>query len=98
MLISQRVFIKSFCKRQFPHKSGNLSFIITTIKNKLTDLWNRLQQKRLDKHFLCDKFRQVAQNAVASTGGPHRSNLGPYQIMARYLRPPTLKPRLDILS
>ena len=32
------VFIKSFCKSQFPHKSVNLSFIITRMKNKLTDL------------------------------------------------------------
>ena len=27
-----------FCKSQFPHESVNLSFIITNIKNKLTDL------------------------------------------------------------
>jgi len=32
--ISQKVFIKSFCKSQFPQKSVNVSFIIT----KLTDL------------------------------------------------------------
>jgi len=35
--ISQKVFIKSFGKSQFTHKSVNLSFIITNIKNKLTD-------------------------------------------------------------
>ena len=29
-LISQNVFIKSFCQSQLPHKSVNLSFIITT--------------------------------------------------------------------
>ena len=38
VIISQKVFIKSFGKSQFPHKSANVSFIITNIKNKLTDL------------------------------------------------------------
>ena len=37
-VISQNVFIKSFCKRQFPHKSVNLSFINTNTKNKLMNL------------------------------------------------------------
>ena len=36
-VLSQRVFIKSFCKSQFPHKSVNLSFTITNMMNKLTD-------------------------------------------------------------
>ena len=36
--ISQKVFLKSFCKNQFPHKSVNLSFSITNVENKLTDL------------------------------------------------------------
>ena len=31
-------FCKSFCKSQFPHKSVNLSFIITNIKSQLTDV------------------------------------------------------------
>ena len=35
--ISQKVFITSFLKSQFPHKSVNLSFIIATMKDKLTD-------------------------------------------------------------
>ena len=35
--IPQKVLIKLFCKSQFPHKSVNLSFIITNIKIKLTD-------------------------------------------------------------
>ena len=38
VLISLKVFIKSFCKSQFPHKSVNLSFIITDLKDKLTSL------------------------------------------------------------
>ena len=36
--ISQNLFVKSFCKSQFPHKSVNLSFSITNVKNKFTDL------------------------------------------------------------
>ena len=36
VLISHKVLIKSFWTSQFPHKSVNLSFIITNIKNKLT--------------------------------------------------------------
>ena len=31
-MISQKVFIKSFCKSQIPHKSVNLSFIVTNIQ------------------------------------------------------------------
>ena len=36
---SHKVFTKSFCESQFPHKSVNLSFGIAHIKNKLTDLY-----------------------------------------------------------
>ena len=36
--ISPKVFTKSLCKSQFPQKSVNLFFIITNIKNKLTNL------------------------------------------------------------
>ena len=68
MLISHKVFIKSFCKSQSSHKSVNLSFIVTNIKNELTNLCgNRLLPndfmntfcerevtfaKRLSEHFL----------------------------------------------
>ena len=38
-LISRRVVLKSFCKREFPHKSVNLFFILVIVKDKLTDLW-----------------------------------------------------------
>ena len=31
VLISHKVFLKSFCKSQFPHKSVNLFFIIATV-------------------------------------------------------------------
>ena len=37
-LVSQKVFMKMFCKSQFPHKSVNVSCIITNIKNEFTDL------------------------------------------------------------
>ena len=36
--ISQKVFTKLLSKSQSPHKSVNFSFIITNIKDKLTDL------------------------------------------------------------
>ena len=36
--IAQKTFTKSFFQSQFPYKSVNLSFIITNVKNKLTDL------------------------------------------------------------
>jgi len=51
-LISQKVFIKSFFKSQFPHKSVKLSFIITNMKNKLTNLrGNRLLQNDMTNDF-----------------------------------------------
>ena len=37
-LISRKVFSQSVCKSQLPHKSANLSFTVTNIKNKLTGL------------------------------------------------------------
>ena len=44
-LIRHKVFIKSFCKSQFPHKSVDLSFILVIIQDKLTSLCgNRLLQ------------------------------------------------------
>jgi hypothetical protein len=47
-LISQKVLVKSFSKIQLPHKSVNVSFIITNVKNKLTDVCgNRLLQNGL---------------------------------------------------
>ena len=37
-LIAHKVFLRSFCKIQLPHKSINLSTTITNMNNKLTDL------------------------------------------------------------
>ena len=34
-----KLFLKSFCRSQLPHKSVNLSFTVTYVKNKLTDLY-----------------------------------------------------------
>jgi len=38
-LFSHKVFSKSFDRSQLPHKSVNLSFTITNVKNKLMDLY-----------------------------------------------------------
>jgi len=35
--ISQKVFIESSYKSQFPHNSVNLLFVLVIIKDKLTD-------------------------------------------------------------
>ena len=37
-VISHTAFLKSFRRSQVPHKSVNISFTITCIKNKLTNL------------------------------------------------------------
>ena len=37
--ISQNMFIRSFCKSQFPHKSAKISFVLVIIKDMLTDLY-----------------------------------------------------------
>jgi len=37
--ISHEVFITSFCKSPFSHKSVNVFFILVTVKDDLTDLW-----------------------------------------------------------
>jgi len=36
-LISHKIFLKSFCRSQLPHKSVNSSFTIVNIENRLTD-------------------------------------------------------------
>ena len=51
--IPDKVFSKSFCRSQLPHKSIKFSFTITDTKNQLTDLCvNQLLQKTLEKHFV----------------------------------------------
>ena len=50
--ISQKVFIKSFCKGEFPPKSVNVSFIITHMKNRMTDLCrNPILQNNFENTF-----------------------------------------------
>ena len=52
MLISQKVTLKSFRKRQFPHNPGNLFFVLVIVKDT-TDLWGGVTSaKRLQKHFV----------------------------------------------
>ena len=38
-LISQKVFLKSFYKSQFPHEPINLFFILLIVEDELTSLW-----------------------------------------------------------
>ena len=38
VLISHKVFLKSFCRRKLTHKFANLSFTITSMKKRLTYL------------------------------------------------------------
>ena len=71
-LISQIVFVKSFLKSQFPHKSVNSSFIITNMKNKLTDLRGNFE-KRLYKHFLRDKSVEGSRCARCRENKAHKT-------------------------
>jgi len=38
-LVSHKVFLKSFCKCQYPQKSVNLFIMLVIAKDELTDLW-----------------------------------------------------------
>ena len=60
--ISHKEFITSFCKSLFPDELVKLSFIITNIKNRLTDLCgNRLLQNDLMNTFYgISEDREVA--------------------------------------
>ena len=40
--LRERLFIKSFCKSQFPHKSVNLFFILVKMRDTLTHLCGNL--------------------------------------------------------
>ena len=49
-LISRKAFLKSFCRGQPLHKSVNVSFVITNVKDRLRDLCaNRLLQNDFRK-------------------------------------------------
>ena len=51
-IISHKAFLKSFRRSQLPHKSVNVSFTITDIKNQMTDMWaNGLLQNDLINTF-----------------------------------------------
>jgi len=63
-LISQKVFIKFFCKSQFPHKSVNISFIITNMKNEFTNLCrNALLQNDVNTfcEIMADSHRRIVR-------------------------------------
>ena len=49
LIISQKGSIKSLRKSQFPHKSVNLSFIITNIKNTMGVKKKKEQQVQIDR-------------------------------------------------
>jgi hypothetical protein len=66
-LLSQKVFIMSFCKSQFPHKSVSLSFmhesvslsfIVTNVKKKLTNF----QGNWFLQNDLIQTFREIRAN------------------------------------
>ena len=52
-LISHKVFLKSFCRSQRPHKSVNLSFTVTSNKNKQTDLCGNILLQNDIENTLC---------------------------------------------
>jgi hypothetical protein len=52
--ISHKVFLKTFCRSQLPHKPVNLSFTITYIKNQLTNLWGSSVLQNDFKNTLCE--------------------------------------------
>ena len=65
-LISLKVFVKSFCRSQFPHKSVNLCFIITNTKDELTNLCgNRLLQNAL--------MQILSLKSICKSQFPHKS-------------------------
>ena len=65
-LISHKVFFKALCRSQLPPKSNNLSFSVTNVKSKLTNLCgNRLLQNDLQN--TCDKMRALPAPRPAPT-------------------------------
>ena len=59
-LISHEVFLTSFCKIQFPHRSVNLIFTLVIVKDKLTDMCgNRLLRNEF-ANTLCE-IRSLTQ-------------------------------------
>jgi len=51
-VISHKVFFKSFCRSELPHKSFNVSFYIANMTNTLTNLCgNRLLQNDFENTF-----------------------------------------------
>ena len=74
-LISHNVFIRSVLKGQFPHKFVNLSFMITNVKNKLTDLrGNCFLQNNFIETFCEMRSRSLIRPTPASERRGNNSN------------------------
>ena len=59
--ISHKVFFKSFCKTQFPHKSVNFFFILVIVKDTLSDFGGiRLLQNDFENSLWEIRFATVA--------------------------------------
>ena len=54
VLISHKVFLKLFCRSQLLHKSVNLSFAFTNMKNKLTDFSGNWLLQTDSENTLCE--------------------------------------------
>jgi len=66
ILISHKLFMNTFGKSQFPHKSVNSSFVIANIKNKLTDWMNKLNNSSSAFSLLMPSPQARTVNAVLS--------------------------------
>ena len=63
--ISRKEFVNSFCKRQFSHKSVDVSVILETIKDQLTDLCGN----RLSQNDSINTFREINGTGLVGNGG-----------------------------
>ena len=87
-LISQKEVIKSFRSIHFPHKSLNLSFIITNVREELTDLCgNGLLQN--------DFINNFCEIRPAGTTSLRPRNLIRENVLIDVLHPPNDSTRLD---
>ena len=68
-LILQKVFTKMFCEHQFPHKSVDVSFIITKIRDQLTNLCGNL--------LLQNDFLNCSCAIMSVEGGDYNNNTNP---------------------
>ena len=69
-LISHEVFLESFSRIQIPHKSVDLSFTITSIKNELMDLCGNQLLHNDDINTFCEIRVHRVVGGVGSPLGP----------------------------